>query len=348
MRNFKLPVFDLLEPRQLFNHHHPIDPTPSPGDPNSVVNFAAIGDYGFKGVGEPETTRLVQSWNTDFIITLGDNNYPQGESSTIDRNIGQYFHNFIYPYTGKYGAGSPTGENRFFPVPGNHDYGSGLGPYLKYFTLPGKERYYDFVKGPVHFFAIDSEASDGNSADSTQAKWLQAGLAASTSAFNIVYDHSPPYSSGKHGNNSAMQWPFAKWGADAVLSGDDHDYERIIGPKDNLPYFVNGAGRRSFHGHTKGSVVQFNKGFGAMQIYASPRRMEFKFIAQDGTLIDDYAIHRRDHSQPIVGSKHHHHHTTTAATATTATTAAAVTRAIAATPFAAKPNSIVVDEMDLF
>jgi hypothetical protein len=97
MRNFKRPVFDLLEPRQLFNHHHPIDPTPSPGDPNSAVNFAAIGDYGFKGVGEPETARLVQSWNPDFIITLGDNNYPQGEASTIDRNIGQYFHNFIYP-----------------------------------------------------------------------------------------------------------------------------------------------------------------------------------------------------------------------------------------------------------
>jgi len=338
------PVLDALEPRILCKHHH-FSPIPSPGSPDSAITFAAIGDYGYKGVGEPETARLVQSWDPDFVITLGDNNYPQGAASTIDRNIGQYFHNFIYPYAGRYGAGSPTGENRFFPVPGNHDYGSGLGPYLKYFTLPGNERYYDFVKGPVHFFAIDSEAADGEGADSAQAKWLEAGLAASTSAFNVVYDHSPPYSSGKHGNNGAMQWPFAAWGADAVLSGDDHDYERIIGPKDGLPYFVNGAGagRRSFHGHTKGSVVQFNKDFGAMRIYASPRRMEFKFVAQDGTLVDDFAIRRRDHSQPIVGGKHHHHHSTTASAAAVAAVAPAVgvSRSIVSGPFAVAADSVL-------
>jgi tartrate-resistant acid phosphatase type 5 len=303
-----------LEPRQLLNHPHPVSPIPSPGDPNSAITFAAIGDYGFKGVGEPETARLVQSWNPQFIITLGDNNYPSGARSTIDRNIGQYFHNFIYPYTGKYGAGSPTKENRFFPVPGNHDWGApALKPYLDYFALPGNERYYDYVIGPVHSFALDSDPHevDGNSADSVQGQWLQARLAASTSKFNIVYMHSPPYSSGKHGNNSNLQWPFAAWGADAVLSGDDHDYERIIGPKDGIPYFVNGAGagRRPFQSTTKGSVVRFNADFGAMLITASPRRMEFKFISEAGKLIDDYAIHARPHNPPPIS--HHHHHTTT-------------------------------------
>jgi tartrate-resistant acid phosphatase type 5 len=37
-----------------------------------------------------------------------------------------------------------------------------------------------------------------------------------------------------------MQWPFAAWGATAVLAGHDHDYERLtVG---GLPYFVNGLG----------------------------------------------------------------------------------------------------------
>ena len=38
-------------------------------------------------------------------ITVGDNNYPSGAAATIDANIGQYYHDFIGPYTGAYGAG---------------------------------------------------------------------------------------------------------------------------------------------------------------------------------------------------------------------------------------------------
>ena len=40
-----------------------------------------------------------------------------------------------------------------------------------------------------------------------------------------------------------MQWPFAAWGADAVLSGHAHAYERI--ERDGIVYFVNGLGGRS-------------------------------------------------------------------------------------------------------
>jgi hypothetical protein len=47
--------------------------------------------------------------------------------SHIDRNIGRYYSDFIFPYVtssfqGQFGNGSPTGTNRMFPVPGNHDW----------------------------------------------------------------------------------------------------------------------------------------------------------------------------------------------------------------------------------
>jgi hypothetical protein len=120
---------------------------------------------------------------------------------------------------------------------------------LTYFDLPGagfsnssgNERYYDFVEGPIHFFALNSnkEESDGTSSRSRQAIWLKAGLAASTSTWNVVYEHHPPYSSDLvHGSTPSMQWPFASWGADAVLSGHAHAYERI--ERDGVVYFVNG------------------------------------------------------------------------------------------------------------
>ena len=59
------------------------------------VRFAVIGDYGIAGQPEADVAALVQSWNPDIVITTGDNNYPNGEASTIDANIGQYYHQFI-------------------------------------------------------------------------------------------------------------------------------------------------------------------------------------------------------------------------------------------------------------
>src|SRR6185503_8936631 len=104
--------------------------------PLDAVRFAIIGDYGWAGQPELDVSNLVHSWNPDFIITTGDNNYDLGAASTIDPNIGQYYHDFIYPYTGSYGPGAPY--NKFFPSLGNHDwYTAGAAPYLSYFTLPG-------------------------------------------------------------------------------------------------------------------------------------------------------------------------------------------------------------------
>jgi len=103
---------------------------------------------------------------------------------------------------------------RFFSVIGNHDYSAGVTGYTSYFTLPGNERYYDFTKGPVHFFAIDSVADrDGVSSTSKQALWLKSKMTASTSSWDIVYFHYLPYtSSAVHSSTTYMRWPFKSWG----------------------------------------------------------------------------------------------------------------------------------------
>src|SRR6266446_10588552 len=129
--------------------------------PAGTVHFAVIGDYGLAGPNEQAVANLVKSWNPDFIITTGDNNYPNGEASTIDTNIGQFFHEFIYPYVGTYGAGATS--NRFFPCIGNHEWPFGvsyLAPYLAYFALPNNERYYSFRAGPAEFFATVSDQQE--------------------------------------------------------------------------------------------------------------------------------------------------------------------------------------------
>jgi len=256
------------------------------------IRFAVIGDYGLAGQPELDVANLVKSWSPDFVITTGDNNYPTGSASTIDQNIGQYYQEFIYPYTGSYGPGAAY--NRFFPSLGNHDWDSpNAQPYLDYFTLPGNERYYDFVQGPIHFFAIDSDSRepDGITSSSAQAIWLQNALAASTSPWNLVYMHHPPYSSGDHGSTPALQWPYAAWGADVVLAGHDHDYERLL--RNGIPYFVNGLGGRAtdpFGTIVSGSQIRYNGDYGAMLVDANEAQITFQFITRAGVVIDSYAL----------------------------------------------------------
>jgi len=176
---------------------------------SDTFRFAVIGDYGDDSSQEQDVADLVKSWNPDFVITLGDNNYFDGAASTIDANIGKYYQNFIFPYTGTYGNGATT--NRFFPSLGNHDWiTAGAIPYLDYFVLPNNERYYDFVQGPVHFFAVDSDPHepDGNTSTSVQGNWLKDRLSTSTDPWKLVYFHHPSYSSGMHGSTMWMEWPF--------------------------------------------------------------------------------------------------------------------------------------------
>jgi hypothetical protein len=261
--------------------------------PAGSIRFGVIGDYGDGSQAEADVATLVKSWNPDIIITTGDNNYPLGAATTIDKNIGQFYQEFIYPYSGSYGAGATI--NRFFPCLGNHDWETpDVQPYLDYFTLPGKERYYDFVWGPVHFFAVDSDVRepDGITSASSQAVWLQTQLAASTSPWNVVYMHHPPYSSGaNHGSTAAMQWPYQAWGADVVLAGHDHTYERIL--RDGIPYFVNGLGGASiytFSTPVTGSEVRYSGDYGAMLVEASNAQITFQFVTRTGVLVDTYTL----------------------------------------------------------
>jgi tartrate-resistant acid phosphatase type 5 len=258
----------------------------------NAVRFAVIGDFGSAGQAEQDVANLVKSWKPDFIITVGDNNYSDGAASTIDPNIGQYYHEFIYPYKGRYGAGATV--NRFFPSLGNHDWKtSGARPYLDYFTLPGNERYYDFAWGPVHFFAVDSDSHepDGTTSTSRQGVWLQSKLAAATERWKLVYFHHPPYSSGEHGSSTGMRWPFQQWGASAVLTGHDHNYERLL--VQGFPYFVVGTGGKSLRqigAAVAGSQVRHSDDYGAMLVTATAEKITFQYYTRAGVLKDTYSM----------------------------------------------------------
>jgi tartrate-resistant acid phosphatase type 5 len=257
-----------------------------------VTRFAIIGDYGTGGSSEAEVAQLVDSWGVDFIITLGDNNYSVGSATTIDLNIGRDWHPWIHPYSGSYGTGAS--ENKFWPSPGNHDWGLGnLDAYLDFFELPGNERYYDKrINDDVHLFSLDSDSHepDGKESDGVQGAWAEAGLAASDAPWKFVYMHHPPYSSGVHGNRSEAQWPYKSWGASMVFSGHDHNYERIR--VDDFVYLVQGmggAGLRDMHDAVEGSELSYNEEHGATLVVLHAEWAKFTTIGVDGVIADQYA-----------------------------------------------------------
>lgn len=260
-----------------------------------AVVVGVIGDFGVAASGgasvaiERSVADVMKRWDPDFIVTLGDNNYPDGASSTIDQNIGQFFAEYISPYVGAYGPGGET--NRFFPALGNHDWPATAS--LAYFALPGNERYYTYRQGPVEFFIINSNADpDGTTATSVQGRWLQAQLAASTARWKLVLLHHPPYSSDAGGaGNPGFRWPFATWGATAVFAGHDHIYARIH--TNGIPYFINGLGGHAidaFGSTTSAAAVRYRSDYGAMRLEATESNLICQFISRSNMVADTFVL----------------------------------------------------------
>ncbi len=101
-----------------------------------------------------------------------------------------------------------------------------------------------------------------------------------------------------------MRWPFEAWGADAVLSGHAHHYERLH-KDDNadgvtLPYFISGLGgasKGSFLTNAPGSQIKYNAEYGAMFVTATSTELNFEFRNVNGAVIDTYSI-TRSSTQP--------------------------------------------------
>jgi len=296
-------------------------PVPAEAATMGPITFAVIGDFGqdnWKPKSNPvdpskpherrnpfqaKVADLVASWKPDLVISTGDNNYPKGEAATIDANIGKYYAQFIGNYKGIHGPGSK--DNRFFPVLGNHDWdapGERCKPYLEYFTLPGNERYYEFVWGPVHFFMLDNDGRepDGARPGGKQHQWFIKASEASTSPIQVVVAHHPPYSSGEHGAIKGADWDFEKHGVELMFAGHDHNYERI--QQDGITYIVNGAGggnlrRMHKEGQVEGSEIFYHTKHGAQLVEVKPVEgkpgtweLTSKFIDVEGAEIDTFTV----------------------------------------------------------
>tara|TARA_Y100000310_G_scaffold72044_2_gene67998 strand:- start:2315 stop:4183 length:1869 start_codon:yes stop_codon:yes gene_type:complete len=314
------------------------------GDYGASVSGNADPD-GYNGTNASAVATLVKGWSPDFIITTGDNSYNSTGGDTsgatqYDTNIGQWYADFIYPY-GTSGMHLPANQtatltqNKFFPAIGNHDlteaYGTtnaGLALYKSYFTLLGNEEYYRFRRGQVEFFCLWSnkvstgtpptvyDSKLGVGLSGIQHEWLESALDESKregSHWRVVYFHHSPYSTesgGSHTTNRGdtdMRWDFAGMGADVVISGHAHNYERLKDAND-FRYLVCGASGAPLRSTqvasgsnyglptsgVPGTSITTEKFYGddwgAIRGTVADTELKFEFINKAGTVVDTYTM----------------------------------------------------------
>ena len=200
------------------------------------------------------------------------------------------------------------------PVPGNHEYGDpGAGGYFDYFNGPGRQNgqagsrgagYYSFDIGTWHVIALNSECEQvgGCQANSPQVRWLRADLAAHPATCTLAFFHGPRFTSGRYGDQSERVRPF--WdalyeaGADLVLSGHEHFYERF-GPQTptgvadtarGLRQLTVGMGGKSRHGFVTvaaNSEVRDNRTLGVLELALREGTYDWRLVrAPTGSTAD--------------------------------------------------------------
>ena len=195
------------------------------------TSFVAFGDSGFGNENQRKLAKGIASFcrkdTCDFVALLGDNFYPSGVESVSDPKWQSHFE---VPFS--------EVELPFYAVLGNHDYGGNIQSQLDYSKKSKKwkmpERYYAFTKGPVDFFAIDTQNFDNR-----QRNWLESKLKASSSLWKVVYGHHPVFSHGTHGDSPELKeklLPLLKNRVDFYISGHDHDLQYLL--DEGRPQFI--------------------------------------------------------------------------------------------------------------
>ena len=180
--------------------------------------IAAAGDLCSSSIGDcAGTADLLDQINPTAVLTLGDNAYEDG-------SLAQY--NAEYkPYWGRQ-------DSKVYPAPGNHEFQTlNAQGYRDYFGARAPGLWYSYDLGSWHIISLAGDEGIAAGAGSAQEQFLAADLAAHPSQCTLAYWHEPRFSSGvEHGSDSGVS---AFWndlyaaGADLVLNGHEHNYERF-------------------------------------------------------------------------------------------------------------------------
>jgi hypothetical protein len=249
-----------------------------------IASCSSLGD---------EATANLLDGIAGTVFTTGDNAYPDGTAA-------QYA-NCYDPTWGRHKA-------RTRPAVGNHEYHTaGASAYFNYFGAAAGDPnrgYYSYDLGGWHIVVLNSNCDQvgGCGVGSLQEQWLRVDLAAHPAACTLAYWHAPRFSSGIiHGSSRAMAtiWQVLyDYGAEVVLTGHEHHYERfarqdangVADPERGIREFVLGMGGNSHYAFgtpIANSELRNSDTFGVLKLTLHATSYDWQFIPEAGKTFTD-------------------------------------------------------------
>ena len=236
------------------------------------------------------TSDLLVGGGYDAVLPLGDNQYDNGELANYQL--------IFDPTWGRV-------KTIMHPTPGNHEYQTpGAAGYFDYFGSlagPSGPGYYSFDLGSWHVVSLNSEIAMG--VGSAQETWLKNDLAAHPSQCTLAFWHQPLFSSDSvYGPGIKAVRPLYDdlyyAGADLVLNGHAHDYERFVtqdpygnaDPTHGMRAFVVGTGgaeQRPLGTRLANSVVFSSTSFGILRLTLHSEAYDWDFVPAAGSTFHD-------------------------------------------------------------
>lgn len=271
-----------------------LDPrvVPKPGE-HVLVGAGDIADC--RGTAAEDTARVVEavlarSANA-LAFTAGDNAYDSGTLSEFQRCYAPTWGRFL---------------ERTAPVAGNHEYNTrGAAGHFAYFGKRAgslKKPWRALTKGAKgtwRVLLLDSNCDEvgGCAPGSPQARWLATELSRTPKAkCTVAIWHHPRFSSGPHGNDARtapLLNQLTSAGAELVITGHDHHYERIAPVDDGMPVsFVVGTGGRQPYpivGSAPGSDVRIGGVHGVIVVFLDDDGWRAYFVDTAGKVRDQAA-----------------------------------------------------------
>jgi len=258
---------------------------PNPGNTSTSVNV--VGDTGW--CGSPALgpiARLFDRFDGDILLA-GDLAYPSG---TMDE-----FRNCFEPSFGKFKA-------RMRAAPGNHDYVASVGAdsYFTYFgdrSGPNRTGYYSFRAAEWTVLMLNSNVPISKT--SAQYAFVRTTMQQAPTRCTMALMHHPYDSSGLNGPTPSLRdvWELMyNLGADVVIAGHDHLYERHA-PVNTDQRRDDAKGIRQFTVGTGGAPL-YNKvrnalnseflasNFGMLRLKLDPALYSWEFMDMNGNVLD--------------------------------------------------------------
>ncbi len=266
-------------------------------------DISCVGGAISAGCGASRTAALIARIAPTRVLPLGDLQYGGTRTAAeFQASYGPFPDPVAHPSWGDFKAITS-------PTIGSHEYDG-------YPTADGYFAYWNgspTATGPAGrpdegFYAEDIgtwrvihvNSQKGYKAGGAEDLWLAGELAAHAAQCTLVTWHHPRFSSGVHGNQLRTAGLFATayaGGADVLLSGNDHLYERFApqdpsataDPARGIAQFVVGAGGKGLYQWGKvqpNSVFRNNTTFGVLSLTLHPGGYDWAYIGVDDKTLD--------------------------------------------------------------